>query len=128
MKGSFRYSTLAWLVAALCGCTDLGTDPAGEARSRTALTDAEVAGLSEPLYLHELEKRFGAAEPQPGPRLTYRSADHAGQFFWVYLSSDGGGGDLQEWTVERIVRADRLEEGGIVVWPTRLVSRRSGGR
>ena len=103
----------------LSGCVGDHLDPAGEARSRNPITDAQVASLREPIRLEELKRMWGPNEGQPGPRITYKSADHAGQYFWVYYSRPEKDPASDIWVIERIIRADRIEEGGVVVWPPR---------
>ena len=101
----------------MTSCAGHRLDPAGEARTKDAVTDAEVASLHEPIQLEALQRIWGIGEGQPGPRVTYRSADHAGQFFWVYYSRPESEPASEIWLIERIIRADRIEEGGVVVWP-----------
>lgn len=104
----------------LSGCAGDHLDPAGEARSQNPITDAQVASLQEPIRLEELKRIWGPGEGQPGPRITYKSADHAGQYFWVYYSRSEKDPTSDIWVIERILRADRIEEGSVIVWPARL--------
>ncbi len=104
----------------LSGCVGDHLDPAGEARSKNPITDAQVASLPEPIRLEDLKRMWGPNEGQPGPRITYKSADHAGQYFWVYYSRPEKDPASDIWVIERIIRADRIEEAGVVVWPPRL--------
>jgi hypothetical protein len=121
MKLPLRTFTLGLISFDFSGCAGHRPDPAGEARTKNAAIDARVASLREPIQVEALERIWGIAEGQPGPVVTYRSVDHAGQFFWVYYSRPEGEPDSQIWLVERIIRADRIEEGGVVVWPPRLI-------
>lgn len=109
----------------LFGCASRELDPAGEARTKVSVTDSQIASLQEPVSLAELERIFGPAEGQPGPRVTYRSADHRGEFFWVYYFHPQ---HIPEPTpddtiVHHIFRADRGENGEVVVWPPRWVGK-----
>jgi len=85
---------------------------------------ASIASVVGPeITLAEIERTWGPGEGQPGPRVTYRCADHPGQFLWVYYflarASDSSRPD--KVLIHHIVRADRLEEGPVVAWPDRWV-------
>lgn len=97
--------------------SDDDLDPAGEARTMNAVSDAQLAKLPKTMSVNELKALWGPSEGQPGPRFTYRSADHQGQFFWVYYKREDEQSVDSRWIVDRIVRADRIEEGGVTVWP-----------
>jgi len=92
-------------------------DPAGEARTMNAISDEQLSKLPKIVSVDELKALWGPSEGQPGPRFTYRSADHDDQFFWVYYKREDETLVDSRWIVERIVRADRIEEGGMTVWP-----------
>lgn len=110
---------------ALIGCATSRLDPAGEATTKHPIADLQIASLRAPISLAELKRICGPAEGQPRPRVTYRSADHAGQFFWVYYfrpqEIPNPGED--DTMVHHIVRADRFEEGAVVVWPAQWTRR-----
>jgi hypothetical protein len=109
----------------LLGCATKQADPAGEATTRNALSDLKLASLRVPMSLAELERTCGPAEGQPGPTVTYRSADHSGQFFWVYYfyPQDTPNAGKDATMVHHIVRADQLEQRQVVVWPPRWAGR-----
>jgi hypothetical protein len=69
------------LVLLLGSCVGKHLDPAGEAQSKNSITDAQVASLQEPIQLEEIQQMWGPSEGQPGPRITYKAADHVGQYF-----------------------------------------------
>jgi hypothetical protein len=116
------------LVLLLSSCVGKHLDPAGEAQSKNSITDAQVASLQEPIQLEEIQQMWGPSEGQPGPRITYKAADHDGQYFWVYYSRPEKDPASDVWIIERIIRADRIEEGGVVVWPTRLQDKDNKGK
>ena len=97
--------------------SDDDLDPAGEARTMNAVSDAQLSKLPKTISVDELKALWGPSEGQPGPRITYRSADHDDQFFWVYYKREDEKAVDSRTIVERIVRADRIEEGGSTVWP-----------
>jgi hypothetical protein len=122
------YHDVLVLAFMLSGCVGNHLDPAGEARSKNPITDAQVASLQEPVRLEELKRMWGPSEGQPGPRLTYKAADHARQYFWVYYSRPEKDRASDIWVIERIIRADRIEEDGVVVWPARLQDEDNKGK
>jgi len=126
MKQRLR-NCLLGLAFMLGGCAGDHLDPAGEARSKNPITDVQVQSLRAPIRLEELNRMWGSGEGQPGPRVTYKSADHAGQYFWVYYSRPENDPGSYIWVIERIIRADRIEEGGVVVWPPRPKEENSQG-
>jgi hypothetical protein len=124
MRPRQLWSCLAFL--ALQGCATQ-RDPAGEAVTRHSVSDAAIAELPANVSLAEIERRFGPAEGQPGPRVTYRARDHKNQFFWIYYRvplADGASTPAEKLMIDRILRADRIEEGEQVVWPPHLAGSR----
>ena len=107
---SLKLLTLLALPALLLSCT--APDPAGEAATRNAIPDSALAALKPPLFLSDLETRFGLAEGQPGPRATYRAADHPGKFLWLHYRPAG-----DQLRIHHILLADRIEEKATVIWP-----------
>jgi hypothetical protein len=112
---------------ALAGCLTPPDDPAGIARSTRALSDEQVAALPGGASIAELEQKFGSGEAQPGPRTVYRAKDHPGKYYWVHSYRPAAPGS--ESRVHHIVLADRIEEDGRVVWPSKWedLSPRSAG-
>ena len=94
-----------------------GLDPAGEARSKNRISDKQLAQLPRIIGVDKLKALWGQAEGQPGPVFTYGCRDHDDQFFWVYYRREDVNSKDSRWIIDRIVRADRIEEGGIMVWP-----------
>jgi hypothetical protein len=100
----------------LFSCAGPEYDPAGRAATRVAIRDGQLAVLPEPLTLQEMERRFGMAEGQPGPRVTYRSADHPGEFIWVhYFLTQHKERPIA--VVHHICRADAIDNHSTSVWP-----------
>jgi hypothetical protein len=99
------------------GCLTPPDDPAGIARSTRPLSAEQVAALPGGASLAELERIFGAGEEQPGPRMVYRAKDHPGKYYWVHSYRPAAPGS--ESRVHHIVLADRIEEDGRVVWPSK---------
>ncbi len=81
------------------------------ARSIKTITAGQIAQLPGTISLAEFQQKFGPGESQPGPRSTYRATQQPGKFYWVYTDQRAGIS-----MIHHIVLADRLEEGGQVVW------------
>jgi hypothetical protein len=94
-----------------------GLDPAGEARTNNQISDQQLTELPRIIGVDELKARWGKSEGQPGPRFTYACRDHKNQFFWVYYRRENVTSKDSRWIIDRIMRADRIEEGRILVWP-----------
>jgi hypothetical protein len=94
-----------------------GLDPAGEARTNNRISDEQVMQLPRVIGVDELKSLWGQAEGQPGPRFTYACRDHKNKFFWVYYRRENPNSIDSRWIVDRILRADRIEEGSVHVWP-----------
>jgi hypothetical protein len=92
-------------------------DPAGEARTNNRISDQQLAELPRIISVDELKSIWGQSEGQPGPRFTYACRDHKNQFFWVYYRREDPTSGDSRWIIDRIVRADRIEEGSVHVWP-----------
>ncbi len=92
-------------------------DPAGEARTNNRISDQQLAELPRIIGVDELTFIWGQSEGQPGPRFTYACRDHKNQFFWVYYRREDPTSGDSRWIIDRIVRADRIEEGSVHVWP-----------
>ena len=109
-------------IVGLTSCTQpkdaiAGLDPAGEARTDNRISDQQLTQLPRIIRVNELKAMWGQAEGQPGPVFTYRCRDHKNQFFWVYYRREDLNSKDSRWIVDRILRADRIEEGAIIVWP-----------
>lgn len=94
-----------------------GLDPAGEARTNNRISDEQVMQLPRVIGVDELKALWGQAEGQPGPRFTYACRDHKDNYFWVYYRRENPNSIDSRWIVDRILRADRIEEGSVHVWP-----------
>lgn len=92
-------------------------DPAGEARSTNRISDQQVSELPRIIGRDALEALWGESEGQPGPVITYACRDHKNQYFWVKLRRQNPNSRDSRWIVDRILRADRIEEGAVHVWP-----------
>ncbi len=120
-KRQLIISTLLGLLA-LASCTNqndpyAGLDPAGEARTNNKISDEQVMQLPRVIGVNELESLWGQAEGQPGPSITYACRDHKDKFFWVCTRRENANSIDSRWIVDRILRADRIGEGSVHVWP-----------
>jgi len=108
----------------LVGCAVQPTDPAGTATTDRSIWDADLVELPRTLSLAEVERRFGPAEEQPGPRVTYKAIDHPGRFLWMYCfrPQTSEQPTKAHITIHHIVLADSIEEGGQIVWPSQWAS------
>jgi len=90
-------------------------------RSRTKpVSIAAIRQLGAPLTLEAVEKTFGPSTGQPGPRVSYPSADHKGMslWFWYWRPQRAGPVSKAEIIVGCVILATTVtEEKGQVVWP-----------
>jgi hypothetical protein len=119
LKRRMQFCLAAISCLALAGCLTPPDDPAGIAGSTRALSDEQVAGLPGGATIAELEQKFGAGEA--------RAKDHPGKYYWVHSYRPAP--PDSESRVHHIVLADRIEEDGRVVWPSKWedLSPRSAG-
>ena len=119
MSFSTINTLLAGISAVIVSCASTTIDTAEGAKRDRSVRDAEVQELLWPVSLAEVEKRFGPAESQPGPRVRYRASDHPGRFFWMYYfrPQTDEQPPKSKIMIHHIVIADAIEENGEVVWP-----------
>ena len=125
-----RFSLVAFLFAAVvliasgCRTTRNEDSPARPKRSMSAF---DVASLPFPISLAELERRFGPAEGEPGPCVTYRVKNQKNQIFWVgiFRPQTGQTPPAEQIVVHHIVTGSPSEEKGPVVWPPFMVGKTS---
>lgn len=81
---------------------------------------AAVQKLKAPLTLAAVEKAFGPATEEPGPRVTYRSAEHKGMslWFWYWRPQHVDAISKDAIHIECVILATTTaEEKRRVVWP-----------
>ncbi len=112
------------LAAAILGmvCTAFA---ASRARTK-AVSIAALQRLKPPLPLDLVERTFGPAVGQPGPRVTYPSAEHKGMslWFWYWCPQRPGPVPRSEIIVECVILATTVtEKQQRVVWPLGSIDR-----
>ncbi len=85
-----------------------------------SISIAAVQQLKAPLTLEAVERAFGPATGQPGPRVSYPCADHKGMslWFWYWRPQRPGNVSHAEVIVGCVILATtETEEKQKVIWP-----------
>jgi hypothetical protein len=122
------YVSCAVIFAAAFSLIMVASLVAGEAVSQSRSHPVSIAAVQKfkpPLTLMEVEKAFGPATGQPGPCVTYPSADQKGMslWFWYWRPQASGSISKEDVHIEFIILATTTkEEKQQVVWPPRSVN------
>jgi hypothetical protein len=113
------------IAVALILCGQLSPTLAAPRPKVKPVSLAVVQQLKAPLTIEAVEKAFGPAVGQPGPRVSYPSADHKGMSFWLWIEAPNQR-DLSKTAAQVvgciILATTTSEEKQQVVWPLDAVN------